>query len=323
MWLNRALFSISLSEASFARRKFQDTTPAKRAHLEHIGRTFIAGYLAALEAGEVEALAERLNGVDAEFRGFAFEGAAMGLAVTDHVWRRRSAKFERFLRGPAAMHRYMLHVGYGWAVARLPWLRRDPERVRRRHGEYLGWLIADGYGFHEGYFHWRSAVIDMKRPRGVRGYATRAFDQGLGRALWFFNGADVERAAACIGRFASERQPDLWSGIGLAATYAGGAGKEELKALLRGGEEYRSHLAQGAAFAAKARHFAGIGTPHTETACRVFCGMPAFEAAAVTDGALQAVQRGGREGGEPYEAWRAEIRAQFENHHKICAIVGK
>lgn len=322
MWLNRALFGISPAEASFASRGFQDTTPVKRAHLEHIGHTFIFGYLAGLEAGDLEALAERLNGVDAEFRGFAFEGAAMGLALTDHVWRRRSPKFERFLRGPAAMHRYMLHVGYGWAVARLLWLRRDPERVRRRHDEYLGWLIPDGYGFHEGYFHWRSAVMEMKRPRGVGGYAARVFDQGLGRSLWFFNGANVERTVACIGRFASERQADLWSGVGLAASYAGGVGEEELNALLRCGEQYRGHLAQGAAFAAKARYFACIATPHTEVACRVLCGMTAFEAAAVTDAALRAVQAAGS-AGEPYEAWRGEIRAQFENHHKICAIVGK
>ncbi|HEX3683876.1 MAG TPA: DUF1702 family protein [Bryobacteraceae bacterium] len=310
-WLNRALFGISPDEASFARRGFQDTTPAKRAHLEQIGRTFISGYLASLEARALDALDERLNAVAAEFRGFAFEGAGMGLALTDRFWRRRSPRFEQFLAGRGAAHCYMLHVGYGWALARLPWLRRNPERVRRNYDERLGWLILDGYGFHEGYFHWRATIRDRRVPSTLSRAAARVFDQGLGRSLWFYNGADVERAAACIHRFAPQRRADLWSGLGLAATYAGGAGEQELSKLLHLADEYRSHLAQGAAFAAKARTLAGNETPHTGMACRLLCGVSCAQAAEVTDSALFAIQRSGI-AGEPYEAWRSEIRSQLQ-----------
>lgn len=311
MWLNRALLGISPDEASFSRRGFQDTTPAKRAHLENIGRSFIAGYLTVLETRELDILAQRLNAIAAEFRGFAFEGAGMGLALTDHVWRRRSQRFRQFLEGPAAAHRYMLYVGQGWAVARIPWLRRSAEKGRRSHDTCLGWLIIDGYGFHEGYFHWRSAITEMRVPRGLSGYAARVFDQGLGRALWFFNGADVAGAAACINRFVPERRADLWSGLGLAATYAGGVDEAELNELPRLAGEYRSHLAQGAAFAAKARHLPGIQTPHTEIACQVLCGVSSLQAASLTDSALAAAQRPDAVG-EPYEAWRSEIRAQLQ-----------
>ena len=135
--LNRALFGISPDEASFARRGFEDTTPAKRAHLEQIGRTFISGYLASLETRELNALTGHLNAIAGEFRGFAFEGAGMGLALTDQIWRRRSPKFKRFLEGSGAAHCYMLHVGYGWALARLPWLRRHPERSLRNYDKRL------------------------------------------------------------------------------------------------------------------------------------------------------------------------------------------
>jgi enediyne biosynthesis protein E3 len=310
-WLNRAVFGISPNEASFARRGFQDTTLAKRAHLENIGRTFISGYLASLETRELDALAERLNAVAAEFRGFAFEGAGMGLALTDHVWRRRSPKLKHFLEESGAAHCYMLHVGYGWALARLPWLRRHPERSLGSYDARLGWLILDGYGFHEGYFHWRSTIRDMRVPDALSGAAARVFDQGLGRSLWFYNGADVERAADCIHRFAPQRRPDLWSGLGLAATYAGGVCEPELSGLLHLAGEYRSHLAQGAAFAAKARHVAGNPTPHTGIACRLFCGVSSSQAAELTDSALAAIQRSGV-AGEPYEAWRSEIRAQLQ-----------
>ena len=315
--LNRLAFGISLDEASFSRRGFGDAAPAKREHLENIGRTFISGYLAALEVGDLDGLAVRLNDVAAEFRGFAFEGAGMGLALTDNVWKRRSPKFIRFLEGPGAAHRYMLHVGYGWAVARLPWLRRYPKRVLSQHDEYLGPLILDGYGFHEGFFHWRSAIAGMRMAHALSGYAARVFDQGLGRSLWFFNGADVERTAACVNGFVESRRADLWSGVGLAATYAGGITETELSRLLELAKEYRSHLAQGAAFAVKARHFAGIQTPHTETACRVLCGMSCSEAASLTDSALVNV-KGSGVADEPYEAWRSEIRAQLKKA-RACA----
>jgi hypothetical protein len=53
--------------------------------LERIGRTFLEGYHASLEEDEPGRLVDRLDGVEPEFRGFAFEGAAMGLALADHL----------------------------------------------------------------------------------------------------------------------------------------------------------------------------------------------------------------------------------------------
>lgn len=308
--MNRALFGISPEEASFARRGFAEAAPAKREHLERIGRTFVGGYMAALETRDLLALLFQLNTVAEEFRGFAFEGAGMALALTDRIWGRRSSRFEQFLHGPAGAHRYLLHVGYGWAAARLPWLRRKMSGLAEG-GDGLGWLIIDGYGFHEGYFHCRSAISEMRVPRQLHGYAARVFDQGLGRSLWFFQGADVRRVNACIGRFATERHADLWSGVGLAATYAGGVTESEMAELCRLSASHRAHLAQGAAFAAKARHFAGIQTAHTDAACRIFCGMQSAQAAHLADSALGAVKT--RNGAEAYEAWRSEIRAEFEN----------
>lgn len=318
-WLNRRLFGISPAEASFARRAFPAADPAKQTHLEQIGRTFIAGYLAALETSDASVLTTRLNGITAEFRGFAFEGAAMALGLADHLWGWRSPKFNRFLNGPAAGHVYMLYIGYGWAVARLPWLRYRPDRSRRAFHTDLNWLTLDGYGFHEGYFHSRSSIDRMRLPRGLSGYAVRAFDQGLGRALWFFNGADVDRTAACVRRFPADRRADLWSGIGLAATYAGGVNEDELTKLVHLAGEHGSDLAQGAAFAAKARHRAGIPTPHTEIACRTFCRMSSFEAAALTDCALAAIQRNAP-AGERYETWRSEIRSHFRPARALAAL---
>src|SRR3712207_8380154 len=53
-------------------------------------------------------------------------------------------------------------------------------------------------------------------------------DQGLGRSLWFVQGADVRRIPATVNAFPAERRPDLWSGLGLACGYAGGRTRAEV-----------------------------------------------------------------------------------------------
>ncbi len=69
----------------------------------------------------------------------------------------------------------------------------------------------------------------------------------------------------------------------------------------------RGQLAQGAAFAAKARERAGIPSTHTDLACRILCGMPAEDAARATDVALVDLPADGVL--PAYEVWRQRIQA--------------
>jgi hypothetical protein len=301
--LRRGLLGISTDEALFDRRGFRGHDERARARIELIGTTFIGGYMAALEAGQPERLPPLLSTVTPELQGFAYEGAAMGLAILDRLQLGYGTRFRRYLAGVGSAHVYMLHVGAGWAAARLPFRL---ESTLCRLDSLLGWLAVDGYGFHEGYFHWPVSVVEQTRPRRVKGYACRAFDQGLGRSLWFVNGADVELIVTTIAGFSASRRADLWSGVGLACTYAGGVGRESVAALVEAAGSYRPEMAQGAAFAAKARLLPGLGTAHTELACELICGMPAVQAAAVTDAALYSLPADSD--APPYEVWRRLIR---------------
>jgi hypothetical protein len=233
----------------------------------------------------------------------------MALALLDHLVPWRSSRLTAFLRGPGRAHVYIIHVGAGWAIARLPWLRRRVERSLASMDPLLRWLAIDGYGFHEGYFDWPSSVTLRQRPRHLRGYALRAFDQGLGRSLWFYAGADVEVISRTIERFEAARHADLWSGIGLACAYAGGVDRTGVARLRSAARGHLPQLAQGAAFAAKARAHAGHTVPHTELASTLLCEMSVPEAAAVTDAALHGLPG---DGDVPaYEAWRQRIHDAF------------
>ena len=301
--LRRNFLGISEDEVTFARRQFPGALSGARQHLEHVARTFIRGYHAAFEKDAPDDLEASLDAVDEEFRGFAYEGAAMALGLLDRLtpWRRN--RVDSFLRGSGGPHIYMVHAGVGMALARL---RRRANGPPAGMDPLLGWLVLDGYGFHEGFFHWKRSCEQLAIPPHVNGYAGRAFDQGLGRSLWFIEGAQVERMAPRILRFPESRHADLWSGVGLACAYAGGIDRSEIETLSDAAGPDQAHFAQGAAFAAQARRLAGIPTPHTELTCNVCCGMTAEDTAEMTCSEREALPIDGPV--PAYEVWRQRIR---------------
>jgi hypothetical protein len=301
--IRKRLFGISEIEASFEKRGFHAKDQMARERLEEIGKTFLDGYNAALGEDDFSLLAARLDTIEAERCGFAYEGAAMAITLLDLLMPWAPNRFSRFLNGAGADHLYMLHVGAGWGLARL---HRSVDQFISHLDSVLGWLVVDGYGFHEGYFHWQKTVIEQRVPARLNGYSRRVFDQGLGRSLWFIEGADVSLISDRIRTFPIERQSDLWSGIGLACAYAGGVEASDLVRLQALAERFEFHLTQGAAFAAQARRKAGNPTSHTEMACQILCNLSADEAALITEEALLDLPS---QGNEPaYEVWRNRIR---------------
>jgi hypothetical protein len=311
--LRSRVLTPSFSETTLEKRGFHVKDLASQQLLERVGRTFLEGFSHAVGADFPDAVEPRLNEVPTRFRGFAYEGAAMGFVVADAVTHRNRDRFTGFLTGIGSQHVYMAHVGLGWALARLPrfrWPRLTPEPL-------LQWLVLDGYGFHEAYFHTTRVLTRPNShtyvPWGDTAYAwyqPRAIDQGVGRALWFAGGADPDVVADLVEGFQPHRHPDLYSGAGLAATYAGGANEAELGRFRRRASHHLPHVAQGCCFAAEARRLAGLEVGHTEVAARVFCGMSARDAARVA--------LGSRPGPEPqagdmpaYEVWRRRVADQF------------
>jgi hypothetical protein len=292
--------------------------------LETVGSRFVAGYNLALEYGTPEVVGENLGAIEPELRGFAFEGAAMGLALLDCVTPWRSNRVAVFLRGAGNDHIYMVHVGVGWLWARMPASMRPGEA---HLDPLLRWLAFDGWGFHEGFFRWPEYIAGQPHPKKLKGYETRAFDQGLGRSFWFVNGADVDLIARVISDFGIERQPDLWSGIGLAAAYAGIVDEACLSRLRKKAGAFWPHVAQGAAFAAKARHRAGNVTEYTELAARTLCDLSAEEAAHLTDLTVKnlapAVPQAAcdqRAHEKPlYEIWRRRLQNHFHDSRQLQA----
>ncbi|HKR97144.1 MAG TPA: DUF1702 family protein [Candidatus Angelobacter sp.] len=303
--LLQKFLEIDTWEVEFSRRGFTCTSPEIRHRLENIGRIFLQGYHTTLQNRDQSALTERLNQIEPEHRGFAYEGAAMALALQDQFSLRRNSLL-RFMEGIGKQHIFMLHVGAGWAYARLPWLRRRMEAVIKKFHPVLRWLVLDGYGFHEGYFHWKDRTkSEVRAPRifaaKLSEDARHVFFQGLGRSLWFIKGASVREISAVIARFHPIYQGDAWSGAGLACAYAGGLIENAIAQLRVEAGTHSAALAQGAAFAVKARQLAGNPAKHTEVACGILCGMSTEQAAALCDETFSKIDL---HHSCPYQHWR-------------------
>jgi hypothetical protein len=303
-----------MSETKLETRGFNAKSPQAKELLETVGEMFLTGYAYAAEAKYVEDAEERLEQLPVYFRGFAYEGAGMGFAMRDGMpfGGRLTAEF---LAGRGDDHVYIVYVGIGWALARLPRMRWA-KVTAAASDPLLRWLVLDGYGFHQAYFHTKKYVEeqyqepDFPWPGGPAGsYSQHGIDQGIGRAMWFVAGSDPDLCATMIEKFAPERHADLYSGAGLASTYAGGANEDELGVLWERAGAHRSYVAQGSAFAAECRVRAGLVVAHTELATQFYCGMPVKEAADVTtrsrpnpvvDGKVPA-----------FEIWRNRIADEF------------
>ena len=290
----------------------QSDAPAAR-HLGAIFFTVIRAYHATLRNERLSALIPLLNAVEPDLRGFAYEGAALGLTQLDQVlpWRTR---LPAFLSGPASPYLYPAYVGIGVALARTG---KDPQQMLKSVDPVLGWLVVDGYGWRYGIFSRQFAVVEQQIPGLLKGYARRVYDQGLGRSMWFSGGAQAGAIAAMMDRFAPDRQPDLWSGIGFGCAYAGGASRAELLRLRDVAGPHVPSVAMGAAIAAKGRERAGNCAEHTDLACEIWCGLSAHAAAHITDRALHALPSDDTL--PAFAHWRQRIAAEFGSAHAVPA----
>ncbi len=289
-------------------RGFSVGEAEKRANLERTEAIFVQGLLLALQDGGSVRYELSDIEIDHESLGVLFEGTAMGLALLDLVTPWRRDRWQSFVAKEGANHIYTAYVGLGMAYARL---RKNAMRRLPEVDPLWQWLVVDGFGFHQGYFQPQRFAYRHELVADFSGtYGEHAFDQGLGRSLWFVESASPRRIHKTISAFPESRQADIWSGLGLACSHAGGLQQDDLEKLRLMAGRHRPSLAQGAAFGAKVRKEAGAPTAHTDLACKVICGIAACEAAALADQVQAELARTSDTQGA-YELWRRRIQNFF------------
>jgi hypothetical protein len=309
-WKISAVLRRDERETDFGRRRFRLSQGPQREILETASRAFVAGFNAGLSGAAPEALAASLGEIGEQQRGHALEGAGMAATVLDVLTLGRGRRLRALLAGPGRGYPHLVLAGAGRGYASLH--RRPSRLVRalptdRATHPALRWLAWDGYGFHRAFFAADQTIGEQRTPRGLTTEQRLLFDQGTGRALWYHECADPDGAALRIAEFTPSRRPGLWSGVGLAATYTGGADVADLGRLATLAGPYRADLAHGSALACAARTHAGLTPAHTAAAAHALTGALASEASGWVATSLaglghQAASPGG------YQRWRQEIR---------------
>ena len=317
--VKRRLLKISLSEVSTERRRFIVDCPEKQQRIEAVGTFFLKGYHAALENSHCDQLHDLLGDVPLEYQGFAYEGAAMGVGLLDRLQPWRDSQFPGFISSEQNSYPYLTHVGLGWALARFPGgMHRFCQSLSAGQlfttkasssCSILVCLVLDGYGFHQSFFDWERYVVAMQEPRFLPHDCLPIFRQGVGRSLCFVYGMDADRVAKAIGRFPPSSQADLWSGVGLAMAYAGGLSAADVGHLLQTAGGDAAAVAQGVAFAAKARQRAGFIPEHTQLVCQTVWRQSVEDVSKLTDAKLAQLPLSTMTAA--YALWRERIQLAF------------
>jgi hypothetical protein len=301
-WLTGRLVGKAEGEGTLAVRGIRARDEARAATLDQIGCRFVLGYNIGLGLeATVEAFAPldvALSGTSPLLQGFLVEGAAMGAVVRDAL-SLRGGRLAALRTAQGARFDYLIHVGAGWGLARIPDFRR--QRVLADLDPVVSGLAFDGWGFHAAFFEPRR--LEEGRLAKFDGDHARAFDAGLGRAIWFVAAGDPAEAVRLVLRHDAGRQPDLAAGLGLAMAYAGPATREDWVQICADLPDLGRFVAQGVAFAAEARRRAGPIPLQAEIAAQTVAGTEAVTLA-------ELARRTRPEAGHgSYEGWRAAIRA--------------
>lgn len=309
--IRRLVLTPALADVTFAKRRFPVTPTAATERLEAIPQAVVCGFEWGIDSRSLWEVERRLGMIEPELRGFAYEGATMALTVRDATG--GGHRTRDLLLGPGAPHIFLAYIGIGFAMARLPrplWRKVLPDLGDAPFHPTMSWLAVDGFGFDRAYFKTRDWVDGRRAARpypwlGAPRYFPRAADQGVGRALWFVHGGRVGQVAAAVRRFAADRQADLWSGVGLAATFAGGCEPADLAALRTAAGAHAPELGLGAVFATKARDYAGFVPDHTAAATTALTGLTVAAATSLADRTEVPADQPGPL--PPYEQWRRRI----------------
>ena len=283
--------SLSHDEASLSYQRFPGRNSPSRKHLEAILHAFVDGYNLTVVQPDTKELARELDSsIPPEYLGFAYEGTGLYFALMDLLIP-GSKRLDAFTRSEGAPHEHIAMVGAGFAIARVPFARFRLESYQKKLNEYTAFLIADGYGFHDGFFKWKDFVDGRKpAPESLISQNRILYDSGIARAMWWVYGADPDGIAGAISRFSEERRAEMWAGIGVALSYASaGPGVPDPSAhLLELAGPYRYDVLSSIPFSAHMRRTGGNPAPWTDRACSQLLNMTVTEASDMVVSSLQA-----------------------------------
>ena len=246
--------------------------------MENIKAIFQDGKNFASQSDSINTLTQCLEKINPEFRSVAYEGASMALALKD-LTNNNALKRWKELLGVSQNHAGQIHIGLGWAIGEA---RPQDFFFMNSIDPKIEFRVWDGCGYYDGIFRQRQTIKNKTRQENISEKNYKAYDEGVGRSVWYNCKGDPIKVSAMIQTFPSSRQADLWRGVGIACTYVGGSDESVLKELFTLAEKHSVQLSIGAAMVAKSRTLANSITKDVELSCNTWCNLSTQEAMQLT-----------------------------------------
>ena len=238
--------------------------------MELIQATFQEAKEKATLTNNLEELNKSLLNFPNEFISVAYEGASMALAIKSIQETDSLTKWNDFYQRFGIKHSSQIHVGLGWAFSEL---NLDLSLFDSEISPLLKYRVLDGYGYYEGIFKRRQSVRTQQTPQHFDPLSLRAYDQGLGRSLWYISQGEVEKLARSSNLFSENRCHDLWRGIGIAVAYVGGTEISVLQQLVNESGQYLPSFKCGVSLLIQSRDKADTISNDTNTIADFLFGL--------------------------------------------------
>lgn len=235
---------------------FKNSNPHYTKKFPEILKSFLTGHNNMLSLFlRIDHVREKLDQSNPFYRGFAYEGAGMGLGARAAIMLRRGARFEKNILKLDPSYIYQYYVGLGW------WLFKVCQFNKRGYDQWLktldpqyGPILFDGVGFIVGLFHYKTDPSIITKFNNFSADHQRIVYQGFGRSLWFQHEFQLDKVLETIEELPVNHREDILSGVGLAVAYSCfdnlSYGYSAIKLIPT---EYRCAFQQGMAFGWEAR----------------------------------------------------------------------
>lgn len=262
----------------------KDAPTPKRRIVDDLMDLFTTGYNAALET-DPETLAKHIAGINYLERSVMLEGSYAAVAAMDLKQGANWARLQE-LMAVASENVVSINEGIGHALCQQ---RMQIDFVPKVTATFWGWLAVDGYGCHAGYFRWPEVIEQQKIPDCLDEIGVKAFDQGVGRAIWLIGAAHPKTIERIMAKFPPARRADLWSGVGMMIGMWGADDARDMRKFLVASGRWRPWLQLGVSFSTMARAQADQMADFTREACRVICESDHEDAVLVATRSLEAL----------------------------------
>ncbi|HKR03933.1 MAG TPA: DUF1702 family protein [Bacteroidia bacterium] len=254
---------------------------------------------------DLDGLIKHIENTSSEFRSVAYEGAAMSLALKDFS-SNNALKLWNSLLKISQHHEGQVHIGLGWAIAEAK--PGDLSFMKTIHSK-IAFRVWDGCGYYNGIFRQRQTIKNQTRQDYISENNFKSYDQGIGRSMWYNCKGHPAKVAETIQTFSVSRQDDLWRGVGIACSFAGGCDANILSNLFSLAGKNSVHLSLGAIMVAKSRSQANTVTKHIELVCKVWCNLSVQDAELLFSKAESSA--------DSFESFLSKMEAEITNVNSV------